>query len=84
MNLVCVVLLLVDSVNGANCLPGSILFCRFSEHIREHERHHSPSSVVEPLERRVLPILALNDVFIGESLSARYITVYQCPIGLTV
>lgn len=50
---------------------------RFSEHVREHELHHSPSSVAEHQQRRVLPILALNDVFIGESLSARSVYIVR-------
>lgn len=47
------------------------IFNRFREHVREHEVH-SNRYAQEPLkEPKTLPILALNEVFIGESLSAR-------------
>lgn len=60
---------------------------RWSEHIREHEeaRHRSNSKVCDKggpcsstasvdevgEEMNLLPYLALNEVFIGESLSSR-------------
>lgn len=43
---------------------------RYWEHVREHEVHHKEREG-EHMPLRVLPILALNEVFIGESLSAR-------------
>ncbi|XP_067929922.1 NAD kinase 2, mitochondrial-like [Watersipora subatra] len=52
---------------------------RFSEHIKEHELHHHQSNVAKDLPSRVLPILSLNDIFIGESLSAR-VSYYELSI----
>ncbi|KAF6029574.1 NADK2 [Bugula neritina] len=52
---------------------------RFSEHVREHELHSSPSTVAKQQPNRVLPVLSLNDVFIGESLSAR-VSYYELSI----
>src|SRR6218665_123334 len=44
---------------------------RFWEHVRENEQVNSSNTdVPEELRPRVLPVLALNEVFIGECLSA--------------
>ena len=52
---------------------------RFGEHVKEHEVH-SRRQFEEPHKSpKILPILALNDVFIGESLSARY---FSCVIQM--
>ena len=68
---------------------------RFWEHVRENEQVNSQNSnIPEELRPRVLPVLALNEVFIGECLSARVsfyeLSVDGCPrlkqksSGLTV
>lgn len=45
---------------------------RFWEHVRENEQVNSQNAdIPEELRPRVLPVLALNEVFIGECLSAR-------------
>lgn len=44
---------------------------RFTEHVQEHELFHKGSSMPCKESRRVLPVLALNEVFMGESLSSR-------------
>ena len=45
---------------------------RFWEHVGESEQSHQMRYNVTDLQQpKVLPILALNEVFIGESLSAR-------------
>ena len=44
---------------------------RFFEHVKENEEHSSEKELRMLKPTRVLPILALNEVFIGESLSAR-------------
>ena len=45
---------------------------RYHEHVQEHEAYHDASDLVNEQPPRVLPVLALNDIFIGESISARY------------
>ncbi|XP_064624895.1 NAD kinase 2, mitochondrial-like [Lineus longissimus] len=50
---------------------------RFCEHIREHEQTYV--NVDENQPDRVLPILALNEVFLGESLSAR-VSYYEISV----
>ena len=44
---------------------------RFLEHVREHELHSQQSARLNSQPAKRLPILSLNEVFIGESLSAR-------------
>jgi len=47
---------------------------RFWEHVGESEQSHQMSSIqnsVTDFSPKLLPVLALNEVFIGESLSAR-------------
>ncbi|KAL8600736.1 hypothetical protein ACOMHN_057324 [Nucella lapillus] len=45
---------------------------RFVEHIAENEQERHPRSTTQNIPpARVLPVLALNEVFIGESLSSR-------------
>ena len=44
---------------------------RFTEHVKENEQTSNTADLEEEKPPRVLPILALNEVFIGESLSAR-------------
>ncbi|ELU16622.1 hypothetical protein CAPTEDRAFT_170107 [Capitella teleta] len=44
---------------------------RYWEHVREHEIHNIDQENVSPLRKEVLPVLALNEVFMGESLSSR-------------
>ena len=47
---------------------------RYWEHVRENEMYFGDSTNrvrMEVVPPRVLPILALNEVFIGESLAAR-------------
>ena len=46
---------------------------RYWEHVREHETHNLSSRQGEEFPPYVLPVLALNEVFIGESLSARFV-----------
>ena len=47
---------------------------RFSEHVVEGETYRQNVNVSEnAISPRILPVLALNEVFIGESLSSRYI-----------
>ena len=43
---------------------------RFWEHVKENEQVHQAANP-EDCVRRVLPVCALNEVFVGESLSAR-------------
>lgn len=46
---------------------------RFSEHVMESETYRQNVNVTENASSpRILPVLALNEVFIGESLSSRY------------
>lgn len=46
---------------------------RFTEHIAENEQERHPVNIKDNLPPpRVLPVLALNEVFVGESLSSRY------------
>ena len=45
---------------------------RFSEHVQEYETLTTNSNGVKENPPRILPVLALNEVFIGETLSARY------------
>lgn len=60
---------------------------RFWEHVRESEQIHSDrarlshGSVADKddlLQPKVLPVLALNEVFIGESLSSRWDSEFVC------
>ena len=45
---------------------------RFMEHIAENEQERHPRSIyLNTPPPRVLPVLALNEVFVGESLSSR-------------
>lgn len=45
---------------------------RFIEHIAEREQERHPVNITSnPPPVRVLPVFALNEVFIGESLSSR-------------
>ena len=46
---------------------------RFVEHVRENELYNHQSATISEKPPNVLPILALNEVFIGESLSARLV-----------
>ena len=46
---------------------------RFTEHVKENEMFPARYMLEEEPPERILPTLALNDVFIGESLSARYV-----------
>ena len=49
-------------------------FCserRFSEHVKEAEMFSAKRPQDDEPLQRILPTLALNDVFVGESLSAR-------------
>ena len=47
---------------------------RFTEHVKEQEKYSYPRRAeLPPFPPRVLPVLALNEVFIGESLSSRYV-----------
>ena len=46
---------------------------RYWEHVREHETCNVPSTQGGIHPSSQLPILALNEVFIGESLSARWV-----------
>ena len=46
---------------------------RFLEHVQEHELLCQASNGLKEKPESVLPILALNEVYIGESLSARYV-----------
>ena len=64
--------ILFCQMEGFYCASQHTSCFRFSEHIREHELHSQPSMVARDQPSRVLPILALNDVFVGESLSARW------------
>ncbi len=52
---------------------------RFWEHVKEHELCHNRVEQVEDKAPELLPILALNEVFIGESLSAR-VSYYELSI----
>ena len=46
---------------------------RFTEHIAENEQErHFKDPLLDIPAPEVLPVLALNEVFVGESLSARY------------
>lgn len=46
---------------------------RFSEHVMESELYRQNVNVTENASSpRILPVRALNEVFIGESLSSRY------------
>ena len=44
---------------------------RFIEHVQENEIHRRSNEHKKEQPRRELSVLALNEVFIGESLSAR-------------
>ncbi|XP_074640490.1 NAD kinase 2, mitochondrial-like isoform X1 [Tubulanus polymorphus] len=56
---------------------------RFVEHVRENEETSKVAASKKVRETRILPVLALNEVFMGESLSARVsyneISVDDCP-----
>lgn len=52
---------------------------RFKEEVKENEIYHSRAAQEEPKPPKTLPILALNEVFIGESLSAR-VSFYEIGI----
>jgi len=49
---------------------------RFVEHVQENELHRRCNEHKKEQPRHELPILALNEVFIGESLSARSVECY--------
>ena len=44
---------------------------RFWEYVKEQEIYNNSGAVLVEKPPRILPVLALNEVFIGESLSAR-------------
>ena len=49
---------------------------RFVEHIAENEQERHPRNISSNTPPpRVLPVLALNEVFVGESLSSRCVFV---------
>lgn len=48
---------------------------RFTEHVQEHENCRNHVQVTGEEIKRVLPVLALNEVFVGESLSSRFVRV---------
>ena len=53
---------------------------RYFEHVGEHEQLCKPTRVYPSQPPRVLPVRALNEVFIGESLSARFVArVFSYP-----
>ncbi|KAK2179644.1 hypothetical protein NP493_478g01052 [Ridgeia piscesae] len=52
---------------------------RFMEHVKENEVYNHVSEVLEEKPSHILPICALNEVFIGESLSAR-VSFYEVSI----
>ncbi|GAB1608248.1 NAD kinase 2, mitochondrial-like [Argonauta hians] len=51
---------------------------RFIEHIKENEMFHNKSATPQETSR-ILPLLALNEVFMGESLSSR-VSYYELSI----
>ncbi|XP_071117305.1 NAD kinase 2, mitochondrial-like [Haliotis cracherodii] len=54
---------------------------RFTEHIQENEQVRHPICSVRNIPaQRVLPVLALNEVFIAEKLSAR-VSYYELSVG---
>ncbi|CAI9725129.1 NAD kinase 2, mitochondrial-like [Octopus vulgaris] len=52
---------------------------RFTEHVKENEMFNKNKSLTSKDTTRILPLLALNEVFMGESLSSR-VSYYELSI----
>ena len=67
-----------DNLNLINLHDQELMYPehRFWEHVKENESYHDQVKDMENGKQKKtckpLPILALNEVFIGESISARY------------